>query len=127
MAEDTKDTEKAPKDTMHAGPQAAPAGVDLTSSAATAALKEAGIQKDPPPPNTQGEQSTVSVGEFDPEPGSTLVTDIPAAEEPEEAAPLNAGSEGVPGAAKQPTESSEDAGKRISAASKESDKAAAKK
>ena len=63
---------------MHAGPQAAPAGVDLTSNAATAALKEAGIQKDPPPPNTQGEQSTVTVGEFDPEPGSTLVTDIPA-------------------------------------------------
>lgn len=127
MAEDTKDTEKAPKDTMHAGAQAAPAGVDLTSNAATRALREQGIIKDPPgPAGVEGEQSTITVGEFDPEPGSTLVTDIPAVEEPEEAEPLNPGNPAPEQVAKQPGETDEAAKERAAAAKKEPAKAGSK-
>lgn len=135
MAEATKeDTKEAPKDTMHAGTQAAPdlGPAGLTSNPVTRELAEKGIAKPAPEANTQGEQSTVTVGEFDPEPGSTLVTDIPSeedrqaqAEEQAKAAngALNPGSPAPASVAQQPNETADEAGERAAKA----DKASAKK
>jgi hypothetical protein len=119
MAEDTKAAEKetAPKDSMHAGAQAAPAGFNLTSNAATRDLMEQGIIKEAPAPAVEGVHTTETVGEFDPEPGSTLVTDIPGIEETEPVV-VNPGNPAPDVVAKQPNETSEEAGERIAAQSK---------
>lgn len=122
--EDT--TNDKPKDSMHSGPQAAPdlGPAGLTSNPVTREMVEKGLAHPAPPPaGYKGEQSTVTVGEFKPEPGSTLVTDIPAADEPDpDAPPLNPGNP-APTApvAKQPGETDDEAGERIAADQKRID------
>lgn len=119
---DKAEDQSGPKDTMHSGPQAAPEGFDTTANAAARALAEERGDSNEPAQVGQGqeEQSSISVGEFKPEPGSTLVTDIKP-NDPGESTVINPGNEPPPGPlARQPNESIEEAGKRIKSESKAS-------
>lgn len=129
---DEKDTkakseeESAPRDTMHSGPNAAPEGFDTT---ANAAARELAAENPEPPANAsvgseQPQQSTISAGPFDPDKSmGTLVTDLPAndpGKRSESPTGVNVPNEAPVEVAMQPTETLEDAGKRLSSSSRKS-------